>query len=123
MYDTGPIVPDHYLITFTKEGFATFERGPITLDVSIQTINGQLKVGSTTQNVVVNTDVPLLTTESGAQEATLDSETMAQLPQTNLGADWEIFTVLLPGAAGAPENANSASNPGQVAAINGNQKR
>src|SRR5258708_38121709 len=40
LYDTGPIVPDHYLITFTKEGFATFERGPITLDVSIQTING-----------------------------------------------------------------------------------
>jgi hypothetical protein len=28
--------------------------------------------------------------------------------------------VLLPGAAGAPENASSASNPGQVAAINGN---
>jgi len=120
LYDTGPIVPDHYLITFTKEGFSTFERGPITLDVSIQTINAQLKVGSTTQSVVVNTDVPLLTTESGAQEATLTSDVMAQLPQTNLGADWEIFTVLLPGAAGAPEAANSASNPGQVAAMNGN---
>jgi hypothetical protein len=120
LYDTGSIVPDHYLITFTKEGFTTFERGPITLDVSIQTINGQLKVGSQTQRIVVNTDVPLLTTESGAQEATLTSDVMEQLPQTNLGADWEVFTVLLPGAAGSPENANSASNPGQVAAINGN---
>ena len=120
LYDTGSIVPDHYLITFTKEGFTTFERGPITLDVSIQTINGQLNVGSTTQRVVVNTDVPLLNTETGAQEAMLTSEVMAQLPQTNLGVDWEIFTVLLPGAAGAPESANSASNPGTVAAINGN---
>src|SRR3984957_13174341 len=85
LYDTGSIVPDHYVITFTKDGFTPFERGPITLDVSTQTINGQLNVGSTTQSVVVNTDVPLLTTETGAQEATLTSDVMAQLPQTNLG--------------------------------------
>jgi hypothetical protein len=50
--------------------------------------------------VVVNNDVPLLNTETGSQEATLSSDVMSQLPQTNLGADWEIFTVLLPGAAG-----------------------
>ena len=119
LYDTGSITPDHYLLTFTKTGFGTFVRGPISLDVSIQTIDAQLMAGST-QEVVVTTDVPLLDTDTGAQEATLSSEVMSQLPQTNLGADWEIFTVLLPGAAGAPENASSASNPGQVAAINGN---
>ena len=119
LYDTGSITPDHYLLTFTKTGFGTFVRGPISLDVSIQTIDAQLKAGST-QEVVVTTDVPLLDTETGSQEATLSSEVMSQLPQTNLGADWEIFTVLLPGAAGAPENSSSASNPGQVAAINGN---
>ena len=119
LYDTGSITPDHYLLTFTMAGFGTFVRGPITLGASIQTIDAQLKAGST-QEVVVNTDVPLLNTETGSQEATLTSEVMSQLPQTNLGADWEIFTVLLPGAAGAPENASSASNPGQVAAINGN---
>src|SRR6202453_1631262 len=120
LYDTGSITPDHYLLTFTKSGFGTFVRGPITLDVSIQTIDAQLKAGSTLGEIVVNTDVPLLNTETGSQEATLTSDVMSQLPQTNLGADWEIFTVLLPGAAGAPENASSASNPGQVAAINGN---
>jgi hypothetical protein len=119
LYDTGSITPDRYILTFTRVGFGTFVRGPITLDVSIQTIDAHLKAGST-QEVVVNTDVPLLNTETGSQEATLSSEVMSQLPQTNLGADWEIFTVLLPGAAGAPESANSASNPGQVAAINGN---
>ena len=31
LYDTGPIVSDHYLITFTQEGFTTFERSPLTL--------------------------------------------------------------------------------------------
>ena len=120
LYDTGSIVPDHYLITFKKDGFTSFVRGPITLDVSIQTINAKLKVGTTTQEVVVTTDVPLLTTETGSVESTFTADVMSQLPQTNLGADWENFTVLLPGAAGAPENASSASNPGSNAAINGN---
>lgn len=119
LYDTGSITPDHYLLTFTRPGFSSFVRGPITLDVSIQTIDAQLKAGST-QELIVTTDVPLLSTESGAVEATLSSDVISQLPQTNLGADWENFIVLLPGAAGAPENASSASNPGQVAAINGN---
>lgn len=120
LYDSGSITPDHDLLTFTEPGFATFVRGPITLDVSIQMIDAHLKAGSTQQETVVDTDVPLLNTETGSQEATLFSEVMSQLPQTNLGADWEIFTVLLPGAAGAPENSSSASNFGQVAAINGN---
>jgi hypothetical protein len=111
LYDTGSIVPDHYVITFTKSGFSTFERGPITLDVSTQTIDGELKVGQDTQHVVVNADVPLLSTETGSLDATLSADTISQLPQTNLGADWENFIVLLPGATGAPENASSASNP------------
>src|SRR5882757_10070918 len=65
LYDTGSITPDRYLLTFTKTGFGTFVRGPITLDVSIQTIDANLKVGGSTQEVVVNTDVPLLNTETG----------------------------------------------------------
>jgi hypothetical protein len=118
LYDTGSIVPDHYMLTFTMQGFETFVRGPITLDVSIETVNAQLKVGSAEQKVIVHTDIPLLTTESGAQEATLSSQTMAQLPQ--VGADWENFVILLPGASGAPENSSNSLNPGQVASINGN---
>lgn len=34
LYDTGSITPDHYLLTFTRPGFSSFVRGPITLDVS-----------------------------------------------------------------------------------------
>jgi Carboxypeptidase regulatory-like domain/TonB dependent receptor len=117
LYDTGSITPDHYLITFTKDGFQTFVRGPITLDVSTETVNAAMKIGSTDQQVVVNTDVPLLSTESGAQEGTLTAQTMANLPQ--VGADWENFVILLPGASGAPEN-SSTFNAGQVASINGN---
>ncbi len=80
LYDTGSIVADHYKLTFTKDGFQTLVRGPLTLDVGVQGINVSLQTGSTTQEVTVNTDVPLLDTESGAQEQTRTAETMAQLP-------------------------------------------
>src|SRR5271169_3546814 len=43
LYDTGSITPDHYLLTFSMAGFSTFVRGPITLDVSIQTIDAELR--------------------------------------------------------------------------------
>ena len=119
VYDTGSIVPDHYTLTFTKSGFQTLIRGPVTVVVGVQGINAQLQVGAQTVEVTVNTDVPLLETESGSQERTLTSQTMSQLPQ--VGADWENFIWLQPGATGTPQNSGSVVQPnaGQ-AAINGN---
>jgi hypothetical protein len=123
LYDTGSIVPDHYLITFSRTGFRTLVRGPISLTVGIQGLNAQLAIGSAQQKVVVSTNVPLLQTETGAQEQTLTDTTMDRLPQVGTGAvaDWENFIWLQPGAAGAPENASVAVAPngGQVS-INGN---
>jgi len=119
LYDTGSIVPDHYLLTFSRTGFRTLVRGPITLTVGIQGLNAQLAIGSAEQKVVVTTNVPLLQTETGAQEDTLTAQTMDQLPQ--VGADWENFIWLQPGTAGTPENSSTpvAPNGGQVS-INGN---
>ena len=73
--------------------------------------------------MVVNTDIPLLSTESGEQSTTLESKTMAQLPQVT--EDWENFIILLPGASGASSASQgdggiSSGNPGQIAAVNGN---
>lgn len=118
LFDTGPIVADHYILTFAKSGFKTFIRGPITVNVGIQTVNAQLVVGAATQQVTVTTELPLLTTESGALEGTLQAQTMQELPQ--VGADWQNFIILMPGAAGTPENSSNALNPQQVASINGN---
>lgn len=117
LYDTGPIVADHYLLTFTKAGFKTFIRGPITVSVGIETVNAQLAVGSTTQKVVVTTDVPLLTTESGALESTLQSKTMSELPQTGT-PDWQQFVILQPGVANMM--GEEGGNQGQSSAVNGN---
>src|ERR1700690_2305702 len=35
LFDTGAIVEDHYLLTFTKDGFETLVRGPVTLELGI----------------------------------------------------------------------------------------
>ena len=118
LFDTGSIVPDHYTLTFTKNGFSTFVRGPITLSVQILTVNGSLKVGATTQTVRVTTDVPLLKTETGEQSTTLPEKELKDLPQ--VGASWENFVILMPGTSGTPTGGQSNVNPGQTASVNGN---
>jgi hypothetical protein len=112
LYDTSSIVTGSYKITFTKVGFESLVRGPITLEVGFTTVNAQLKVGSATEEVVVNTDVPLLTTETGDQSVVLSDKTMAELPQ--VGPDWENFMFLLPGAT------NTLSSGVGSLSINGN---
>ena len=63
LYDTSSIVAGTYKITFSKTGFSQLVRSSVTLIVGNTTINAQLKVGSVTDSVVVNIDVPLLKTE------------------------------------------------------------
>lgn len=122
LYDTSSIVIGSYRITFTKEGFEKLVRGPITLDVGFTTVNGQLEVGATSQQVEVTSDVPLLQTETSEQSTTLEAKSMAQLPQVSGGAgqSWENFMILLPGATGTPNGSQGSSNPGQEVAVNGN---
>ncbi len=124
LYDTGAIPEDHYLLTFTKDGFESYVRGPVTVTLGVEGVNATLQVGKVSQQVVVSTDVPMLETESGSQEGTMESSTMTELPQVGSqnggGADWENFVILMPGASGAPENSSNALNPGTISSINGN---
>jgi hypothetical protein len=118
LYDTNSIVPGRYLLTFQRDGFEKLVRGPITLEVGFTTVNADMKIGSTTEQVTVSSDVPLLDTETGQQATTLDAKTMDELPQVT--QDWENFVILLPGSAGTPGSSAGSSNPGQVASVNGN---
>ena len=125
LYDTNSIVAGSYKLTFTKNGFETFVRGPITVLVGITDVNAQLKVGSSTVEVTVNTDVPLLNTENGEQSATLEAHDMEQMPNVggSNGPDWQNFMILLPGASGtynSSMNQMNAFNPGQEVSTNGN---
>ena len=91
----------------------------MTLRVGVIGLNAQLSVGQTTQQVVVNESAPLLETTTPELSATLPAETLQELPQSG-APDWQGFLVLLPGVNGAPQNGNSAANPGMGgAAANG----
>jgi hypothetical protein len=119
LYDTSSFVVGNYTVTFEKPGFQKFEHTSISLQVGTSTVNAAMKVGATTEEVVVNTDLPLLDTESGAQQTTFEAKSMAVLP--NVGQDWENFTILLPGSSGANAgNAQNQVNPGQTVSANGN---
>lgn len=45
LYDTGAIPEGHYKLTFTKDGFETYVRGPVTLTLRIETVNAACKSG------------------------------------------------------------------------------
>src|SRR5215470_16795814 len=56
IYDTDSIVTGSYTVTFTKEGFQKLVRGPVTVQVGFTTVNGELQVGATTEEVTVTAD-------------------------------------------------------------------
>jgi len=123
IYDTDSILTGSYTVTFSKDGFQKLVRGPVTVQVGFTTVNGDLKIGSTSESVTVEADVQLLKTETSDQSTTFTSKSMTQLPQVS--QDWENFTILLPGASGCADLNNGScsqgtNNPGQVVAVNGN---
>ncbi len=123
-YDTGPIVTDHYLLTFTRDGFATYKRGPLTVSVGTTNVNVQMTVGRASQEIVVSSDAPLLETATSEVSLTIPSSTLTELPQV-ANPDWTGFTILQPGSSGThgAYTVNSvgsgAANPGLQISVNG----
>src|ERR1035437_8109399 len=119
VFDTGPLVPaDHYLITFKKEGFATVQRGPLTLNSGVTGLNVQLTLGQSTQQILIQeTGAPLLETTTAEISSTVAQETLKLLPQTGGIPDWQSFPTFLPGTRGHRTNSNSAGRVGEL--VNG----
>ncbi|MFZ0593833.1 MAG: carboxypeptidase-like regulatory domain-containing protein, partial [Bryobacteraceae bacterium] len=117
IYDAVSILPGHYTITFAKEGFEKVVREGITLQVGAISVDAQLSVGGTQQQIEVTGEAPLLQTETAEQSTTLQARTMEALP--NVGQSWENFLKLLPGSSGTPMSNSGAVNPGVGLSING----
>src|ERR1700677_1823489 len=96
-FDSGPVVPeDNYRILFSKDGFESLQRGPMSLHVGVTGLNVHLGGGKATQRVVVSEDAAPLETTTAELSSTLPSETLQQLPQTAGTPDWQSFLVLMP---------------------------
>jgi hypothetical protein len=99
LYEAVSILSGRYRITFTKEGFGSLVRDGIDLRVGVFSVDARLAVGTASQQVEVTAEATLLKTETGEQATSLQSESMAQLPQ--VGENWANFTKLLPGVSGS----------------------
>src|SRR5712692_6219808 len=119
LYDTNSILPGNYTISFSKEGFQKLVRGPIALEVGLVTINGELKVGSSTQVVEVTSEALLLKTENAEVSTTLSTEQLTDLPSVDPVNGWTSLMKLLPGATSTPGGNGGDANPGVAQAIAG----
>jgi hypothetical protein len=119
VYDSGPLVADdHYTITFKKEGFATVQRGPMTLSVGILGLNAQLNVSQSSQTVLVQGEAaPMLETTTAEISSTVNQDTLKELPQTGGTPDWQSFITYLPGTRG--NGSNNGSLGMGTASVNG----
>ena len=120
LYDAVSILPGHYRITFSKSGFSRVVRDGIVLTVGAISVDAELAVGGTQQEVVVTGDAVQLKTETAEQASTFAAATMDALP--NVNQDWQNILVMIPGATGAPAMGQGSAgvvNPGVSMAING----
>jgi hypothetical protein len=120
LYDAVSILPGRYRITFLKEGFGKVVRDGIVLAVGAISVDAQLGVGATQQEVDVTADAALLKTETAEQSSTIPAATMDALP--NVNQDWQNIVKMIPGASGTPSSGQGSagvSNPGVSMAING----
>jgi hypothetical protein len=101
LYDTNSILPGNYSVLFNKGGFQSYKIGPITLQVGTFTVDGVLKVGSTTEVVEVDaSEAPMLKTEDAEVSTTLSTTQLATLPNSNPSNGYTEMLKLLPGATG-----------------------
>lgn len=99
IFDAVSILPGNYSLIFSKEGFGKLRRDGILLRYGVITVDAQLLVGNTFQQIEVNAQVTALQTETGEQSATLGSGMIRELP--TVGRDWVNLLRVLPGVTGS----------------------
>src|SRR5581483_694440 len=80
LYDVPFLAPGNYTITFSKNGFRSFVRQGIALQIQTLEISVILQVGSATQEIVVNATTPVLETETSDQHVTLSTHAVETAP-------------------------------------------
>jgi hypothetical protein len=95
-YAAPNLLPGRYDITVAAPGFSTQVRSGITLTVGAQQVlNISMKVGETTQTVVVTGEAPGVQLATATLGAVVNSATVLELPLN--GRDWTQLATLQPG--------------------------
>lgn len=116
LYDMPSLLPGQYSVSFSKPGFKSYVRKGLTLQIATIGVNATLGVGSTSQEVVVTAQEPLLQTESSDQNVTFDQKAVQNAPTVG-GVWYNELTNTLPGVNGG----GSQDASGQGVGVNGTQ--
>src|SRR4029077_11419938 len=97
-------------------GFRTENRTGMTLEVTEQgVVNFSLQVGSTTQQVTVSSEIPLVNTQDSTLGGTVNETKMAELPLN--GRNYIDLALLQPGVT--PDKNQRNSSGGTSFSVNG----
>lgn len=109
-----PSLPEGvYQISVTMRGFETYTQNGIALATSQNvTVPVELKVGSVAQNVVVNANAAMVTTDSPTLGQLIDQKQIVGLPLNNRYVQQLVF--LVPGASNVTANYCAANCEGGV---------
>jgi len=109
--------PGSYIVTVTASGWAEQTSRPVEVELGrTATLNFKMTLASTAQSVEVKAEPALLSLENPNTTTTLESKTIASLP--NPGQDLTFITQFSPGAlmntAGSSNDAKAAGGYGNV---------
>ncbi len=113
LYDTNSILPGNYTLEFSKQGFETYKRGPVPIQVGIFTVDAVLQVGAANTVIQVSSDAPLLKTEDAQVSTTLSTTELQNLPNTDPENGYTYLLKMLPGSssvAGGHQNGGGGNN-------------
>jgi hypothetical protein len=97
-YSAPNLLPGTYKATFTASGFKTEARSEITLTVGASVVLDQtLRVGSATETVIVQSEVPAVQLSSSDISAVVNATTVRELPLN--GRSWTDLAQLQPGVS------------------------
>jgi outer membrane receptor protein involved in Fe transport len=117
IYDVPAVPIGLYKVSFSKTGFRNFVRDGITLEIQTIEVNGTLQVGSTTEQVVVTEDAPLVETETSDQHVNISAEAVSAAPI--VGTDWRAELIQL--IPGVNTGGGAGAINGQGVGVNGTQ--
>ena len=119
-YRFSTLMPGTYKVTITAKGFSTQETPDVLIRVNeIARVNGALKTASSTQEVVVTTEAPLLQTDKADVHTDISARQIENLPIMGTeGGNFQSLLRTIPGAGLTAETNSQAGNPQR--AINAN---
>jgi hypothetical protein len=105
----------HYEMKAEAAGFRTENRTGLTLEITQQgVINFALQVGSTTQQVTVSSEIPIVNTQDSTLGGTVNEQQMAELPLN--GRNYIDLALYKPGVN---QDKNQRNSSGTTFSVNG----